>query len=382
MKFAHLADCHLDGWRQPELNALNIQSFQKAIAICIKEKVEFMLIAGDLFDTSYPSIDTLKITFREFKRLQESKIPVFIIAGSHDYSISGKTFLDVLEKAGFCKNVSHFEEKGNTIILQPTTYKNVAIYGYPGKKSGLEIDEIERIKLQDSPGLFKILMLHTTIKSAVPNPKIRSIDDSKLPVVNYLALGHLHTHFRKNEKVYSGPIFPNNLPELEELQGGSFYIFNNGQIERREIKLKQILIINYETNNTINAADELIFLLSKEIIKDKIVILKISGIIEQGRTSDINFAKVESYAKEKDAYLLIKNISKLSFPEPELQFDAISTEDIELQIIKKFEESNKNKFNYLIMPLIKALQIEKIDDEKSSIFEERLLSEARKIIGK
>mgnify|MGYP001611354301 FL=1 len=96
MKFAHMADCHLDGWRQPELNALNIQSFQQAVTICIKERVEFILIAGDLFDSAYPSIDSLKEAFKEFRRLKEANIPVFIISGSHDYSVSGKTFLDVL----------------------------------------------------------------------------------------------------------------------------------------------------------------------------------------------------------------------------------------------------------------------------------------------
>src|SRR3990167_2822953 len=124
MKFAHLADCHLGGWRQPELNILNLQSFQKAISICIKEKAEFALFAGDLFDSAYPSIDTLKATFREFRRLKEADIPVFIIAGSHDYSVSGKTFLDVLEKAGFCKNVAQFEDRNGKIILEPTIYKN------------------------------------------------------------------------------------------------------------------------------------------------------------------------------------------------------------------------------------------------------------------
>src|SRR3989338_9089193 len=235
MKFAHLGDCHLGGWRQPELRALNFQSFQLALSKCIKEKVNFILIAGDLFDSAYPSIETLKSTFREFRKLKEEGIPVFLIAGSHDYSASGKTFLDVLEKAGFCKNVAVFEERGENIILQPTIYKNVAIYGYPGKKSSLEIDEIPRIKLQDSPGLFKILMLHTAIRRAVPNPKINAVEDTKLPQVNYLALGHLHLYYNKNGRVYPGPIFPNNLLELEDLQKGAFCIFDNGKIEKQEI---------------------------------------------------------------------------------------------------------------------------------------------------
>jgi len=95
VKFAHMADVHLGGWKQQPLRELNFKSFQKAVDTCILEKVDFVLIAGDLFDSSFPSIDILKQTFAEFKKLNESRIPCFIIAGSHDYSVSGKTFLDV-----------------------------------------------------------------------------------------------------------------------------------------------------------------------------------------------------------------------------------------------------------------------------------------------
>ncbi len=381
MKFAHLADCHLDGWRQPELNALNMQSFQKTVSQCIKEKVEFILIAGDLFDSSYPSIDTLKEAFNEFRRLAEFKIPVFIIAGSHDYSISGKTFLEVLEKSGFCKNVANIEEKTDAIILLPTIYKNVAIYGYPGKKSGLEIEEIEKIKIQDSPGLFKILMLHTTIRSAVSNPKIKAVDDSKLPIVNYLALGHLHINFSKDGKVYPGPIFPNNLSELEELQGGSFYIFENGKIEKRKIKIKEVLVINYETKDTFNATNDLLKILANEVLNDKILIIKLSGVIEQGKTSDIDFYKIESFAKKSGAWVVLKNTSGLQVSESELQLDTINTEDMESEAIKIFKSTNHSKFNKIIEPLIKSLQLEKIDDEKSAIFEDRMILETKKTIG-
>ena len=211
MKFAHLADCHLGAWRQPELNELNFLSFSTTVNICLKEKVNFVLIAGDLFDSAYPPIETLKETFKEFRKLREASIPVFLIAGSHDYSASGKSFLDVLEKAGFCRNVSRFEEKEDKIILLPTLHENIALYGYSGKKSGLEVEEIEKIKIQDCPGFFKILMLHTTLRCAVPNPNVSAVDDSKLPKVDYLALGHLHINYQQDNKVYPGPIFPNNL---------------------------------------------------------------------------------------------------------------------------------------------------------------------------
>ena len=380
MKFAHLGDCHLGGWRQPELRALNFQSFQLALSKCIKEKVNFILIAGDLFDSAYPSIETLKSTFREFRKLKEEGIPVFLIAGSHDYSASGKTFLDVLEKAGFCKNVAVFEERGENIILEPTIYGNVAIYGYPGKKSGLEVDEIPRIKLQDSPGLFKILMLHTAIRDAVKNLPIKAVDEKLLPKSDYLALAHLHINYNKDGRVYSGPIFPNNLSELEELKGGTFYIVENSRIKREHILTKEVISFSIDIKNSLGSTDLIISLLSKENLKDKIVILRPCGIIEQGKISDIDFVKIEKYARDKGAYSFLKSTSKLHMSEPEIKIDFIDSADYEAQIIKKFQESNTSKFGELIPQVIKALQAEKLEDEKLMVFEERLLEECKRAL--
>ena len=54
---------------------------------------------------------------------------------------------------------------------------------------------------------------------------------------------------------------------------------------------------------------------------------------------------------------------------------------MESQIIEKFMGSNESRFNHLVLPLMRALQTEKIYDEKSSVFEERILSETKKITG-
>ena len=380
MKFAHLGDCHLGGWRQPELKELNLKSFQYALAECINERVNFILIAGDLFDSAYPPIDTLKETFREFKRLKDNNIPVFIIAGSHDYSAAGKTFLDVLEKAGFCKIVSLFEEKNDKIILLPTIYENVAIYGYPGKKSNIEVDEIARIKLQESPGLFQILMLHTTIRDAIGTLPIKAIDHLVLPRVDYVALSHLHINYEKGNIAYSGPIFPNNITELEELKGGSYYLISNGIARRKEIKLKEVLVFNIEIKNALNATEEIILTLRKENIRDKIIILKLYGILEVGKSSDIDFIKIENHTKAEGAYVLLKSTTKLHLSEADVKMESIDSTQLETEILKKFDETNPNKFNCMVPSLIKTLQLEKIEDEKLSNFEERLVSEAKKIL--
>ena len=380
MKFAHLGDCHLGGWRQPELKELNFRSFQIALERIAKENVDFILIAGDLFDTAYPPIETLKETFDEFRKIKEKNVPVFLIAGSHDYSVSGKSFLDVLERSGFCKNVAKFEERDGKILLLPTIFENVAIYGYPGKKSGLEVDDIEKIKLHDSPGLFKILMLHTTIKDAIGNIPMKSVDETKLPNVNYTALAHLHIDYNKNGRVYSGPIFPNNLSELEELKYGSFYIYDNGQIKKNEIKLVDVASLRYETNNALDATEKILQKMNDLDIKDKILILRVSGVLEKGKLSDIDFQKIEALSKSKGAIVFLKSTSKLHVAESETESEIFDSENLESEIQKQFEEKNPNKFNDLIPSLIKSLQTEKLEDETQSTFEDRILSESRNII--
>ncbi len=381
MKFAHLADCHLGGWRQPELKQLNLESFRKAIDISIQEKVDFVLIAGDLFDSAYPGIEILEETFLQLKKLKDKGISCYYIAGSHDYSASGKTFLSVLEKAGFCKNLFQPEEKNGKIFLNPVIHENVALYGYPGKKSGMEVSELRNIRLQDSP-FFKILALHTCIKGAIGDLPIESISEEELPKADYYALGHLHINYEFNNFVYAGPTFPNNFQELEELKNGRFYIINTEpfSIKKIELAIKGIEIITLEVSNALTATDKIISELNKRDLEDKIVLLKLYGKLKQGKTADINFREIENFAKDKKAYVLLKNTSKLLTEETELEIAVEDIDKLEEEIIKRYIENKESKFNSFLFPLINALSLEKQEDEKSAVFESRLLSELDKIL--
>ena len=382
MRFAHLADCHLGSWRQPELQKLNLESFTKALDICIQEKVDFVLIAGDLFDSAYPGIEILEEAFFQLKRLKDNDISCYIIAGSHDFSASGKTFLNVLEKSGFCRNIFQAEEKQEKIFLNPVIHKNIALYGYPGKKSSLEIQELRRIKLQDSP-FFKILMLHTSIKDAIGSLPIESIDEKELPKADYYALGHLHIDYENGKFIYAGPIFPNNFQELEELKYGSFYIIETSPltIKRVELKLKEVEVLDLEISNSLIATEKIISELSKRELKDKIILLRISGKLEQGKISDINFREIESFAKDKGAYVLLKSVSKLETEEPEISLAVEDMNNLEEEIIKKYLQEKKSKFDSLIPSLLNALSLEKQEDEKSAVFEQRLFSDVNKILS-
>lgn len=383
VRFAHISDVHLGGWKQQPMQDLNLQSFRKAIDICINQKLDFILIAGDLFDSAYPGIEILKETFAEFKKLKEAKIPCFIIAGSHDYSVSGKTFLDVLEKAGFCKNVVNFEEKEMKIILNPVIYNGVAIYGYPGKKSGLEIPDLRKIKLNDSPGMFKIFMLHTTIEKAKGTLPIDAIETDLLPKADYYALGHLHIDFQYQNFIYPGPVFPNNFQELEDLQYGSFYIVDTEStmsLQKIELKLKEIESLNIKLKNALTATEQIISELDKKDIENKIVLLRISGELENGKNSDIKFSQIEDIVKRKNAYFMLKNTHDLKTKEPELEIEIKDIDNIEEEAIKIYSEQNNSDFNKLIFSLMNTLSIEKQEGEKTESFTKRILEEAKKIL--
>ena len=397
VKFAHLADVHLGGWKQQPLQQLNSQSFQKAIQICIDKKVEFILIAGDLFDTAYPPIEILKETFAEFKKLHDAKIPCFIIAGSHDYSVSGRTFLDVLEKAGFCKNIYDAEErktgdsnqqgdlnKEEEIILNPHIHQGIAIYGYPGKKSSLEINDIRKIKLNQAPGMFKIFMLHTTIDKAKGALPIDSLETDLLPKVDYYALGHLHIDFQYDNFVYPGPIFPNNFQELETIKQGSFYIVDTESetpLEKIDLKIKDVLSLTIIVKNALVATEQIIQELDKRDLEDKIVLLRLEGELDNQKTSDIKFQKIEDFVKSKGAYFFLKNTYDLNTKETELDLEIQESDNVEEESIKKYSEENPSKFNDLIHSLIHTISIEKQEGETTEGFSNRLLDEAKKVLN-
>ena len=390
-RFAHLADCHLGSWRQEELQRLNFQSFQKVIDTCIQEQVEFILISGDLFDSAYPPIEILKDSFAEFKKVKDANIPVYLIAGSHDFSASGKTFLDVLEKAGFCKNVENWEaEESGKIKLKPHMHGNIAIYGYPGRKSGMEVEDLAKVYFSEIHP-FTIFMIHTTIKDVVGTIPMESVEKQKLPLANYYAMGHIHQLFETKEAnshfVYPGPTFPNNFQELSDLKYGSFQIVEtdgtNIKTQSIKVPLKEVASIEIEINNGLTATQEIISEIDKLNLKDKIVLLKLKGTLIQGKTGDIKFNEIDEFIKKKEAFVSLRNISSIKIQETEFEIEAFQSDDvenIEKKILGEYSRKNPTDFNKYLPELMTALSFEKNEDEKIIIYEDRLLSELKTIL--
>ena len=377
MKFAHLADCHIGGWRDPELKELSIRAFENAIEICIKEYVGFVLIAGDLFNTSLPSIDLIKRTAEILNKLKEHDIDVYIIPGSHDFSPSGKTMIDVLENAGLVVNVMKI--KNNQLLLTHDK-TGVKITGLVGLRSSLDkhyYQNLDFTNIENETG-FKIFMLHNTINELKPKDmeKVDGMSLSLLPKnFDYYAAGHVHfikeINHGKGKLVYPGPLFPNNFKEIEELKHGGFYIYDNGNLKYVPVKLKDVLCAEIDANgkSSRKVEDEI---LNINGFEGKILLLRIAGVLKEGKSSDINFKVISE--KFKDSFVFLKNTTKLSSKEfLDLEVKEGEISDVEGDIIKEFKSDYDEEF---IVNLMNALDKEKDEGEKNVDFERRLLKDA------
>ncbi|UZE93554.1 MAG: DNA repair exonuclease [Candidatus Pacearchaeota archaeon] len=402
MKFAHIADCHLGSWRQPNMRALNIEAFEKAINKCISECVDFLLIVGDLFDTAVPSIEILKTVAEKLRKIKEKGIICYVVPGSHDYSVSGKNMISVLDKAGLCVDLSQREE-----IIQG----NVLLYGIAGKKGGFEQKEInehrdyfkklnEKISLlKKEKNIYSILLLHTSVFELLSQSltdKIDALSIKDLPLgFDYYALGHIHSPKIYNQEkiaVYPGSLFPCNFNELERQHTSNFLIIEkkNGEkesIKKVSINLKKVinLDINANKENPQSLKEKILSEFKKNNLKDAIITLRISGILEEGKPSELDFMSLEEKAGEIGAYILLRNTSKLSSKEFEIKIQAIETKNIEeiekaslITAIKEniITEKDKDKFP----SFFRIFNIEKLEGETTSIFTSRLTKEAVKAL--
>jgi len=401
MKFAHLADCHIGSWRDPKLKDISTIAFQKAIDKCIEESVDFILISGDLFNTSLPRIDNLKTVVGIFKQLKDKNIQVYIIPGSHDYSPSGKTMLDVLENAGLFINVVKGEEIDGKLKLNFTIDKKTGakITGMLGKRYSMEKEYYKNLileNLEQEQG-YKIFMFHSGIDELKPEDQQNIITQplSLLPKnFNYYAGGHVH--IVKDTKIegygtiaYPGPLFPNSFSELEKLERGGFYIMEDDKLRWEPIQVFNVhkIIIDCNQKTPEQIYDEIINEVKEKELINTIVLIRLHGSLASGKPYDIDFKDIFQQLYDKSAYFVMKNTNALTTKEfEEIKIDTKSTEDAEAAIIKehlgqiKLKDLDTEKEEALIKELMQTLSTEKQEGETNPDFENRVKQEVSKVL--
>ena len=376
MLFAHIADCHIGAWKSEKLRKLNLECFKEAIKTCINRKVDFLLISGDLFNTALPQIEYLKQTVEQLKILKDNQIRVYIIPGSHDFSPSGKTILDVLEKAELVKNVMQYKDHKLTFTEDPSGAKITGIYGRKGGLDNEEYQMLDKPSLENEQG-FKIFMFHTTLEEFKPIKELQGLSSNLLPNnFQYYAGGHVHyifkTDFNGGKLTYPGALFPNNFKELEEWQHGGLYLCDeNLNLEYVPIQLKKVLPITLNLNTlTPEQATELIKTSLPENTEDKILTVRIKGEID-GKPSEIDFKPINKLP----SFTTLRNTAKLKSKQSiQSELKQGTVEQIESQHISE----TQTELN--ILELMETLDKEKHEGEKVKDFEQRIISEVSKVL--
>jgi hypothetical protein len=182
--------------------------------------------------------------------------------------------------------------------------------------------------------------------------------------------------------VYPGPIFPNNFAELEDLENGSFCIYDSNlenPLRVIELKIKPTEKIEIELENSINATEKIVSEISKREINNKIILLRIKGDLD-GKISDIKFDRIEEFAMQNGAYFILKNIHNLKIKDAEIEYEIEKSDNIEDEIIKIHSQQSETVFDSKILQLINFLSTEKQEGETSETFSSRILDESRKIL--
>jgi DNA repair exonuclease SbcCD nuclease subunit len=397
MRFSHTADCHIGGHRDFRLRQLTEQAFDRFVSESIEADVDFTIIAGDLFNTAIPGIDTLKFTVNQLGRLRTNNIPVYAIPGSHDYSPSGKTMLDVLEEAGLLINVCKgiVTEQGKLRLLFTQDKKTGAkLTGVIGKRGMLDRHIYEELdhSIEKEPGT-KIFLFHTAISELKPKDlqEMESYPVSFLPKgFDYYAGGHVHIVERYDRPqegyknvVYPGPLFPNSFSELEHLQHGGYYLYDNGTITRKELALRPVitLAVDLQNMNAHDANTRLHTIAEQAECKGRIVLLRVAGMLASGSPSDINLRDTILTLEERGAHIVLRNTTQLSSKE----FQAIRVEsrdaphEIEERLLREHADQLALEgvdSKALTRELLKLLAREPQDGEKVHEYETRLTKEA------
>jgi DNA repair protein SbcD/Mre11 len=407
IRFAHIADCHLGGWDDTTLSLLNQMSFEQCIDSCIKEKVDFVIIAGDLFDTARPSIEILEFTGRKLKQLQDHEIPVYLVSGSHDYSATGKTMLNVFESVGMIKRVDIGKGTEQGLSLQMTTDEKtgVKLVGMPGRKGSLEIDyfnDLDRESLEQETG-FKIFVFHSAIQEFRPVffEKMAAVPLSLFPKhFQYYAGGHIHQSDVFKDHTYGvfgfpGALFPNNFRELEKYHHGSFLIVNvennNITVDKREIPVAPVLVMSFDAQNKtpVSLTDEMIMKINETDVADAVILLRVGGVLSSGRVTEVDFRKIKNMVKEQGAMAIRLNTSKLSTQEyEEIHLEeASSKKELEDMLIDEHVKSHK-LLDYtveerveLTKQLFNVLAEEQKDGETKKDYQQRIVVDAATTLG-
>jgi DNA repair exonuclease SbcCD nuclease subunit len=225
LKILHTADIHLGakfsglGSKSASQREQLRATFKNVIATAINEKVNIVLIAGDLFDSNQQSPRDINLVIEQFNLLGSNNIPVCLIPGTHD-SLDSSSIYRKVDFEGKCSNLKIFADENISCKEYPGL--DLTVYGKPNLSNKSYISPLKGLKPSTSTK-FHIAMAHGSLyipEKIAEDDHVFRFEEVKASGMDYLALGHWHRVYRCSEKPpawYSGP--PEWIPDQTEKGG-------------------------------------------------------------------------------------------------------------------------------------------------------------------
>lgn len=207
LTFIHASDIHFgapfrglralsETWADRLLRAIP-ESFDRIIEVAIARSVDFVIMAGDIFDTTRGSYADYRHFAAGCNRLAEAGIPVYFCAGNHDPYTSWQTsMVDLPDTA----HMFAADDEGSLFFLYERNGEPLALLGgrsyynqtWPENKNisdGISREAAEAALGTEAP--FAVGVLHTGLLL----DRFKAPCDPKLLLsrgMNYWACGHVH----------------------------------------------------------------------------------------------------------------------------------------------------------------------------------------------
>lgn len=197
MRFIHTADIHLDSPLRglaayPDAPAQRLRTatrdaFHNLVTRAIDEAVDFMVIAGDVYDGDWKDFNTGLFFVRQMGRLRQAGIPVYLLHGNHDAESDMTRRLELPDNVHVFTSAkaASFRLEAHRVALHGRSFRHAAttenlLPGYPAPV----------------PGWFNIGVLHTALEGNTEHASYAPCSVAELQArgYQYWALGHVHEH--------------------------------------------------------------------------------------------------------------------------------------------------------------------------------------------
>ncbi len=203
-RFIHAADVHLDsplhGLQRYEgapvdaIRQATREALRNLVQLAIRKQVDFVIIAGDLYDGDWRDYNTGLFFITQAQKLADAGIPLFLIAGNHD----AQNLMTRSLKLPVNTRMLSADEPQTVRLEDP----GVAIHGQSFATKAV-LDDLSQRYPTGQSGWYNIGVLHTSATGREGHDTYApcTIEGLKARQYQYWALGHVH----QRETLYTDP---------------------------------------------------------------------------------------------------------------------------------------------------------------------------------